>query len=533
MRSAVTLEDLLALPAMVGADVIGGGAGRGRRISMVVACTSLRQVAELPAGALTVFNREQLAVEDVAADVVLRRGLGVGINGVIAEAPPRARVPLATRRLAEKWGIALVLLPAVNSTALAAELDPYVRVPTVAAAAMMQDCIERVRSCSGSPDDLVAALRAGLSMPVAIVDARWRAVHGDIGTALDPLVAAGQTLEGTVMPRLAQGGDGGSLLVVPAVAPWVGSGNLWFAVALPPAATSASTMVTAAVQVAAISFGAHLALEALRAEREDTSRSLLLAEILDQGDQPSAATVQRATAAGWPLFGWHLAVEVRIRQTPAGLPPETVRTALRDALERQQIRAPLVPRPGGFAFWQTHEVNPGPSAATRLSTGLRRALIAIDRDTPGLGLCAGIGSAEQGPSGIGRSLNAAHDAAMLAHSRDVTGAVEHIDPMSIKRMLVGWYAQESLQEIASGLLEPLRHADRSGQLLRTLRCFLDSESNITTTAAIIGVHRNTVQNRIGRIRRLLRVDLERPDERLAVHLAVRTADAAGRGAAGR
>ncbi|HEY7815237.1 MAG TPA: helix-turn-helix domain-containing protein, partial [Nakamurella sp.] len=132
--------------------------------------------------------------------------------------------------------------------------------------------------------------------------------------------------------------------------------------------------------------------------------------------------------------------------------------------------------------------------------------------------------------GIGRSLEAAHDAAMLAHTRDVIGAVEHIDPLSIKRMLIGWYAQESLQEIASGLLEPLREADRSGELVRTLRCFLDSESNVTTTAAILGLHRNTVLNRLRRIRALLQADLDRPDERLAVHLAVRTADSHGRDA---
>jgi hypothetical protein len=527
MRSAVTLRDLLKLPELSDAEVVGGTAGQDKRISMVVAGTSLRQVAELPAGALIVFNREQLAVEDIAADVVLRRGLGAGIAGIIAEAPSRARLPLATRRLAEKWGIALVLLPRVHSTSLAAELDPHVRVPTVAAAATLQDVIGRLVATSGNPDELVSALSDGLKLPVAVVDARWRVVHGDLGTAIDSVLSAGQLLEGTTTSRVVHGAGGVEVLVLPAVAAAASGGNLWFAVVLGAGAAPMSDMVAAALQVAAISFGARLSVQALHSEREDATRSLLLTEILDQGDQPSASTVQRATAAQWRLFGWHLAVEVRVRQGPTVQPLGGVPAALREALAHQQIRAPLVPRPGGFAFWLTREVNPAPSTIARLSSAVRRAILEIERDVPGLSLCAGIGAAGQGPSGIGRSLEAAHDAAMLAHTRDVTGAVEHIDPLSIKRMLIGWYAQESLQEIASGLLEPLRQADRSGELVRTLRCYLDSESSVTTTAAILGLHRNTVLNRLQRIRALLQADLDRPDERLAVHLAVRTADSHG------
>jgi hypothetical protein len=528
----VTVADLLVLPALEAAELIGA-AGRSRRVSMVVAGTSVRQVAELPPGALVVFNREQLEVEDISADIVLRRGLQADIAGIIAEAPPRAAVPLATRRLAEKWNMPLLLLPRVHSTSLAAELDPHVRVPTVAAAATLADSINRLVATTGSPDELVEALQAGLDMPAAIVDARWRIVHGQMGPGFQAGWFADQILEGTTTSRLIDVGDGSGVFVMPAVASPARSGNLWFAVALTAAGAAMIDMVASVLRVAAISFGAHLAAEELRAEREDTTRSLLLTEILDQGDQPSASTVQRATAAQWRLFGWHLAVEIRIRQTPGTQPLRGVRTTLREALARQQIRAPLVPRPDGFAFWLTGEVNPGPAPIARLGSAVRRTIMDVEREVPGLRLCAGIGSAGQGPSGIGRSLQAAHDAAMLAHTRDVAGAVEHIDPLSIKRMLVGWYAQESLQEIASGLLEPLRAADRSGELVHTLRCYLDSESSITTTAAILGLHRNTVQNRLHRIRELLQADLERPDERLAVHLAVRTAESHARDSSGR
>jgi DNA-binding PucR family transcriptional regulator len=60
-----------------------------------------------------------------------------------------------------------------------------------------------------------------------------------------------------------------------------------------------------------------------------------------------------------------------------------------------------------------------------------------------------------------------------------------------------------------------------GDLVRTLAAYLDAESSLAETAIVLGVHRNTVAARISRIEQLLGVDLSRPDERLALHLAAR------------
>ncbi|MER5394466.1 helix-turn-helix domain-containing protein [Saccharopolyspora sp. NPDC002686] len=54
-----------------------------------------------------------------------------------------------------------------------------------------------------------------------------------------------------------------------------------------------------------------------------------------------------------------------------------------------------------------------------------------------------------------------------------------------------------------------------------MAAYLDAESSIAETAAVLGVHRNTVAARIERIERLLAVDLHHRDERLALHLACR------------
>jgi DNA-binding PucR family transcriptional regulator len=70
------------------------------------------------------------------------------------------------------------------------------------------------------------------------------------------------------------------------------------------------------------------------------------------------------------------------------------------------------------------------------------------------------------------------------------------------------------------MLEPLR--DQPGDLLRTLTAYLDAESSLTETAAVLGVHRNTVAARVARAQELLGVELTDPDERLALHLACRS-----------
>ena len=64
-------------------------------------------------------------------------------------------------------------------------------------------------------------------------------------------------------------------------------------------------------------------------------------------------------------------------------------------------------------------------------------------------------------------------------------------------------------------------SDSDGTLLQTLEVYLDEESSATMAAARLKVHRNTILNRIERLRTLLTVDLDDPEERLAVQLACR------------
>jgi hypothetical protein len=131
-----------------------------------------------------------------------------------------------------------------------------------------------------------------------------------------------------------------------------------------------------------------------------------------------------------------------------------------------------------------------------------------------------VGRAHDGPSGIARTLGEATDAARLAVTRSASGYFVHIDRLGLAQLLLAWTRTDTFQPAARSLLVPLD--GQPGDLLRTLSAYLDAESSLAETAAVLGVHRNTVAARMNRIQELLHVNLTEPDERLALHLACRT-----------
>jgi hypothetical protein len=256
---------------------------------------------------------------------------------------------------------------------------------------------------------------------------------------------------------------------------------------------------------------------------------LLLTEILEQPHMPGRGTVERATAQGWRLSGWHIGVHIAPRSaTEFAARAGGAVPVIEGALKTKDPSVNLIERPAGWAFWYTHVSEPDARDAAALAKTVRGALRLIEQQDPTLRLCAGVGGTHPGIAGIGRSLHEAEQACMLARTHDQAAWVEHIDTTSFKRLLVAWSSAGPLGEFVAGLLEPLHNADPTGELEQTLRIYLDNESSPTITAAALGVHRNTVMNRLDKIYPLLPIDLSRADQRLAVQLALHAAATGGR-----
>jgi sugar diacid utilization regulator len=539
--SGVTLGRLLAMGLLSGHEVLGGAGGLDRRVRMVVPGTTVAGIEELAPGSVVVFGPDQLVLDDLSADLALRLAHSAGLAGILAELPGRP-VPLVTRRLADKLRLPLVGLPAVSPATVAATFDPYVRAPEIAGLRLLGTTAQRFQTAPASPRQLTSTLAATLGGPVALVDAEGRLVSGDaeahvplsrpeIRAHLDRSRPVPGTFELETGPPTdpsgarTEGPD--TALVAPVQLDRDGPAAFWLAARLSALPAALLEPVRQSLGVAALSFAVYVAGHTATLERESRRRSLLLGEILDQVGEaggPAPRTVERAAALGWRLAGWHTAVHLAVKESAATVRPGELAGEVEDRLASSGLRVRLVERVDGWAFWTTSESEAAAAEPGELRTILRDALHDVEADHRGLVLCAGVGGGHPGTAGIARSLDEARQACLLARTESgASGAnrVEHIDAVSMKRLLVGWYASGTLRSVADEIVTPLITADPSGELVRTLRLYLDLESSTTLTAARLGVHRNTVMQRIDRARRLLSVDLDDPDDRIVVHLATR------------
>jgi hypothetical protein len=518
MNSGVTLGRLLAMGLLTGPEVLGGAEGLDRPVRMVVPGASVPAIEDLAPATVVVFGPGQLALDDLAADLALRLAHSAGLAGILAELPEHP-VPLVTRRLADKLRLPLVGLPAVSPAAVAATFDPYVRAPEIAGLRLLSTTAQRFQTAPSGPTQLTDTLGRTLGCPVALVDAEGRSVSGspDAHRALSSAAPRNhldraRPAPGTFIVET------DTVLVAPVQLDRAGAAHFWLVARLGAVTGDLLEPIRQSLAVAALSFAVYVAGHTAALERESRRRSLLLGEILDAGAEPGSRAVERAAALGWRLAGWHTAVHLAVKEsagarTPSGLPGE-----LEDALTAVGLPARLVERPDGWAFWTTAESES--TAPHSMREALGQACAAVSADHRGLELCAGVGGCHSGAAGISRSLDEARQACLLAQTERGV-AVEHVDAVSMKRLLVGWYNSGTLRAVAEDILAPLAEADPSGELLRTVRLYLDLESSTTMTATQLGVHRNTVMQRLDRARRLLSVDLDDPDDRIAVHLAAR------------
>jgi DNA-binding PucR family transcriptional regulator len=125
--------------------------------------------------------------------------------------------------------------------------------------------------------------------------------------------------------------------------------------------------------------------------------------------------------------------------------------------------------------------------------------------------------------GVGASGDEARAAlarARAAGALDVPFLFAADDPDALVGDLAG---SPAAQLSAAGLLAPLEQLAerRAATAVETLRVYLDCWGSLSRSGAVLHLHPNAVAHRMKRIRALLPVDLEDPDQRLAVQIACR------------
>ncbi len=99
------------------------------------------------------------------------------------------------------------------------------------------------------------------------------------------------------------------------------------------------------------------------------------------------------------------------------------------------------------------------------------------------------------------------------------------------RFIVGASSSRQVVDFSRRTLGKVMEHDekRNGELIGTLRAYLENRSSVSLAARVLGVHVHTVQYRLRRLEELTGLSLRTAEERLTLELAMRILDLAGLG----
>ena len=134
----------------------------------------------------------------------------------------------------------------------------------------------------------------------------------------------------------------------------------------------------------------------------------------------------------------------------------------------------------------------------------------------------GVGRIVTGFEGVRQSHHEARQALMLGRRIHGPGQVTLFEQLGVYRLI---FAAEHLPEMQGFLEETLGSLvaydrDHGADLVHTLEAFFEANCSPKEAAQLLHVHRNTVLYRLDRIADIMQVDLNDPNARLRLHLAL-------------
>jgi sugar diacid utilization regulator len=135
---------------------------------------------------------------------------------------------------------------------------------------------------------------------------------------------------------------------------------------------------------------------------------------------------------------------------------------------------------------------------------------------------AGMGEVARSPLEVRRSAAEAQDTARLGLLVVGPGHIARTADLGVYRLLLALDKSGDLQPFVDRELAPLRNtARKEDHLLETVEVYLACNGNLSEAARRLHLHRNSLLYRLHHIRDLLGHDLESPELRLALQLALK------------
>lgn len=148
---------------------------------------------------------------------------------------------------------------------------------------------------------------------------------------------------------------------------------------------------------------------------------------------------------------------------------------------------------------------------------------AVDANVPEVQVTIGIGGVCEELAGVPKSYQEARQALRIGKVLSGGNKVFHIDDLSFYRLLIDSVEQDELREFVTDAIGPLLQYDqeKSAKLVQTVEKYLELGGNQTLTAQALFIHRNTLSYRLNRAAEVLGVDLDNPEIRIKLLVALR------------
>ena len=307
--------------------------------------------------------------------------------------------------------------------------------------------------------------------------------------------------------------DAGTALIF---APLVHSGQLDGFLALWTSGPARETDVLAATRGAS-ACAVSMARERAAAEAADQLRGDFLSE-LRAADMSEEHVLARARRLGFDLLQPH----VPLALSPAT--PDRAREAIR--LLSREIAVPVGPADRGNGTVLLFPV--GASDRMAVESEARENALKLQRafGTVTVQPCVGMGRAGSGIAPLRQGLDEAEQALGLGRSLFGPGRLTHIVDLGVHRLLSPLVRGGDLAQFRREHLGALEEYDQQsgGELVQTLKAYFASRGSPTLTARALHLHRNSLLYRLQRIREIAGVDLDDPEARLRLEIALRSRD---------
>ena len=530
MIDSIALSDLLKVPTLARARVVGGHHGLRRRVRGV-------NVMEVPdildwvkPDELLLTTAYPLRNDPVALDALIPRLAERGLAG-IALKPGRyiKTIPASMIEAADQHAFPLIELPSeasfneIINSVLTVILD--VQAARLQRSAAIHDRFTSIALSGGGLRQIAEALAELVDRPVAIVDAQdvvqWRT--SDQAPASAPEAPVGSTdvqRAGVIVQPIQVGSERYGAILVADDEAGLGPDRLE---AIEYAATIAALRQ---VQTRAV------------AEADRRFQAVCLEELITGHVVDRTVLMERAAAFAWDLTTPRAvlladveAIAGRPFTALAGTPEEG---ALRHGLA-EAARASLG---AGAIIWErSREIGAliaacgqvGPSSheerARSSPTQLREIGAALQaeasRRLPGVVVSVGVGRTALDPLDLHQSFGEARRALSIGRWAHGPGKVTTFDHLGLDRLLVAVPGPEA-EAFCAVVLGPLEayDAERGTTLVPTLEAFLATR-NAALAARRLYLHYNTLKNRLAKIEEIIGPYLEDPDRCLSLALALR------------